>query len=453
MENRATDISFVVENKLCTGCGTCAGICPEDAISLSKNDNLGIYEFSVDPQKCTACRLCVKVCSGYVVDLEDTSIFSDKNKYDYFLGSYVELYIGNSLDENIWENSSSGGLVTQLLVSLLEEKEIDGAIVTRTNLQKPLEPEVIIAKTKEEIISASKSKYCPVPLNCIIKEIIKNEGKYALAGLPCHIEGIKKAQKEFPILKERILYLFGLFCSRTPSFSATEFLLYKLGIPKSEIKNIAYRGGGHPGKLQITKKDGIKVDVKHRSRLYWGHNFYNFFWPSRCWICPDKTAELADISFADNWNTMSKWDHPKATSLIICRSNKANLLVKKLESQKKIELYKIGEESVVKSQDLINKKKIGARLYLFEKIGKSIPRYKQEILDYSFIRLLFTIPDFLRVLFTEKKRNYLIMDLVFTIDWILCSIYKIIKMLVFVISHPKLVVKYIKRGYFKQRYG
>jgi coenzyme F420 hydrogenase subunit beta len=45
----------------------------------------------------------------------------------------------------------------------LEEGIIDGALVTRMKKDRPLEPEPFIARTREEIIEASKSKYCGVP--------------------------------------------------------------------------------------------------------------------------------------------------------------------------------------------------------------------------------------------------------------------------------------------------
>jgi len=53
------------------------------------------------------------------------------------------------------------GVVTQLLIFLLEKGIIDGALVVRMREDQPLEPEPFIARTKEEIISTSKFKYCP----------------------------------------------------------------------------------------------------------------------------------------------------------------------------------------------------------------------------------------------------------------------------------------------------
>jgi len=109
----------------------------------------------------------------------------------------------------------------------LENKIIDGAIVTKMKKDNPLEPETFIARTKKDIIESSKSKYCPVPLNIVLREIInsKEDEKFAIVGLPCHINGIINAEKINKKLKDKIIIKFGIFCNHTPNFLATELYL------------------------------------------------------------------------------------------------------------------------------------------------------------------------------------------------------------------------------------
>src|SRR4030043_382689 len=114
-------------------------------------------------------------------------------------------------DEEIRRGSSSGGIVTQLLVYALEKGIIDGALVVRMKKDKPLEPEPFIARSREEIISASKSKYCPVAANVVLKAILSEKGRVAVVGLPCHINGIRKAESALPELKKKIVLHVGLF--------------------------------------------------------------------------------------------------------------------------------------------------------------------------------------------------------------------------------------------------
>nr|WP_255772580.1 Coenzyme F420 hydrogenase/dehydrogenase, beta subunit C-terminal domain [Methanothermobacter sp. K4] len=216
---------------------------------------------------------------------------------DILLGNYESCYVAHSTDEKLSYDSSSGGMVTQVLLYLLEEVLIDGALVTRMNPERPLEPEPFIARTPEEIIEARGSKYCPVPANVALREIIDVPGRYAVVGLPCHIQGVRKAELLNRKLRERIIYHLGIVCNHTPSFKATEFLLEMLGVEPGDVKGIRYRGGGWPGGLRVETRNGEILLLPE----YWGSGFGQLFMPARCHMCPDHMAELSDMSFADPW--------------------------------------------------------------------------------------------------------------------------------------------------------
>ncbi len=63
--------------------------------------------------------------------------------------------------------------ITQRLKDRLESGMIDGALVVRMKENEPLEPEVFIAKSKQDILSAAQSKYCPVPMNVGLREVLQ----------------------------------------------------------------------------------------------------------------------------------------------------------------------------------------------------------------------------------------------------------------------------------------
>ena len=185
------------------------------------------------------------LCPGHSVDFKSLNkYFFNKESEDLRMGVYSECFIGYSMDESIRYNSSSGGVITSLLIYALERGVIDGALVTRMNKDNPFEPEPFIAKTREEIIEASKSKYCPVPLNKLINEIIesKDNKKIAVVGLPCHIHGIRKAEMLNKTLKKKIVLHLGIFCSHTDTFWQTYSLINQLGIKEKDVQKINYRG-------------------------------------------------------------------------------------------------------------------------------------------------------------------------------------------------------------------
>jgi coenzyme F420 hydrogenase subunit beta len=221
-------IAQVVKDELCTGCGTCVALCPEEAIKRTINEKKGINVPELNEEKCNHCGICYEVCPGHEVDFKQLNLeIFGKGPEDVLIGNYLNCYTGYATDYDIRYNSASGGLVTQLLVFALEEGVIDGALVTRMKKDNPLEPEPFIARSKEEIIEASKSKYCPVPANIVLKEILESEDgkRFAVVGLPCHIHGIRKAELINKKLKAKIVLHFGLFCSHTVDFLGDRFLV------------------------------------------------------------------------------------------------------------------------------------------------------------------------------------------------------------------------------------
>ncbi|MCK4734712.1 MAG: 4Fe-4S binding protein, partial [Methanophagales archaeon] len=165
-------ISQVVKDGLCSGCGTCAALCPTEAIELTIDKKKGIYLPKLNKERCNNCGICYQVCPGREVDFKQLNLeIFGREPEDILIGNHLNCYTGHSTNYDIRYNSASGGLITQLLIFALEEGIIDGALVTRMKKDSPLEPEPFIARTREEIIEASKSKYCPVPANIALKEI------------------------------------------------------------------------------------------------------------------------------------------------------------------------------------------------------------------------------------------------------------------------------------------
>lgn len=393
------NILDVVEDGLCTGCGTCAGICPADAINMEISDGLFLPKIDVD--KCTCCGLCLKCCPGYAVDFRDlnSKVFGKQPK-DPLLGNYLTCYVGHSTDREVRYDSSSGGLVTQLLIFALEKGIIDGALVTRMRKDKPLEPEPFIAGTRKEIISASKSKYCPVPINEALRCVIKEEGKFAVVGLPCHIHGIRKAENCIKGLREKIVLRLGIMCSHTVSFFGTELLLKKLGAPPTQIKEIAYRGQGWPGYMLIKLKNGSNIYVPYVGNwnAYWPIFSCFFFTPKRCLMCLDETNEMSDISFGDAWVPELK-DERNGESIVVARTVKGQEILNFADSEGAIFLKSIKCDKVRQSQAeplKFKKDDIKARLSIIKALGQKIPEYNLEYSSYprslsSYIRSFFVL--------------------------------------------------------------
>lgn len=338
---------------LCTGCGTCAAMCPREIIEMNVNRKKGIYE-PIIVGECDECGVCIKVCPGVSVDFRELNreIFGYEGE-DMLLGNHEACYVAHSTDEKLRYDASSGGMVTQILIHLIDKGIVDGALVTRMNPEKPLEPEPFIARTPEDIIEAAGSKYCPVPANIALREILREPGKYAVVGLPCHIQGIRKAEMINRKLRERIVYHLGIVCNHTPSFMATEFLLEKLGVSKNEVKSIKYRGEGWPGSLKIETTTGQILLLPE----YWGSGFGQLFIPPRCRRCSDHMAELSDMSFADPWLREFEGENIGKTLIVLRKDIK---ILDDLKKEGLCNLEPIEAEKVLLSQlyNIYMKKKV-----------------------------------------------------------------------------------------------
>lgn len=420
--NSDKTIASVVRDGLCTNCGTCIALCPTKSIKLSIDEYTGTYVPTVDEQKCNKCGICYKVCPGHETDLTKlSSNILGEVAYNSIIGNYLHCYVGYSNDQNIRYSSSSGGLITQILITALEDGLITGALVTRANKHNPLLFEPYLARSKEEIIDASKSKYCPVPANVALRDILeaKKGEKFAVVGLPCHIEGIRKAELINRELDKKIVLHLGLFCNHSPNFWGTRLMLRKLGVNEKDVEKLDYRGEGSPGYMKITCKNGV---VKRISlQKYWNFIGSNFFYPTRCLMCSDGISELADICFGDAWLPEYSKNDKIGTSVVVTKNERSEELLAFMKSKGYIELKEITARKVIRSQYrmLYFKKKTSAacrRIHLGDPSQASknsdywiawIPYLNSQIsTNPSMRRLLCAMP--LRVVWLYNAMNELI---------------------------------------------
>jgi coenzyme F420 hydrogenase subunit beta len=373
------NVSFVPRLGLCTMCGVCEGVCPENAIVMSLNNAKGIIEPVVDATLCTQCSLCVDVCPGFELDT-DRHLSDEKKrslKKSLHFGFYKKTIRAKAAESLVSSNGASGGTATAILKYLLLTGRVDGVVTTRMHSSHPLETEVFIARKPEDLLIAQKSKYLPNPMGTILKNIVGGEfsnQRLAWIGLPCHVEGIRLAQEAIPVLKERIPFVFSIFCSRCPTLHATKYLMNVNRVNEGDLEKVEYRSGEHPGYLTFLMKDGTRRCVPHLHQSYWGYAFLQFFYPTRCFVCFDKTGEQADASFGDNWQHLR--DDSEGASSIIVRNEETNKIITEMRNKNYLVITnELTEQEFVRDQDLIKKHNLGDRISLLQLFGRKVPIY------------------------------------------------------------------------------
>jgi len=400
---------------LCCGCGTCVAICPSNSIEMVIDSRQGLFFPQIRKESCNNCGRCVLVCPGYELDIIglNQKIFHKIPK-NLDLGNFIECFSGYAKNADIRVNSSSGGLVTQILLFALEKKIISGALIVKMKNEDPFEPEPFIARTREEIIAAAGSKYCPVPINILLKEILdsSDEEQFAVVGLPCHIHGIRKMEYINKKLNKKIKFHIGLFCSSTKSFHATDFLLKRIKIQKNEVGKIKYRGAGWPGYLTIEFQNGKIIKIPFFD--YFDATFSSFT-PWRCMLCIDETGELADISFGDAWLPEIKKTDNKGTSIIIVRDRSCGEILNIMKKNDIINLESIDTIKIIESQGgFLRKKFFNSRKKITKFIfNKPFPDYKDYKIQSqnSLTNLLITIIIYSKFILINNNKLWGLLDI------------------------------------------
>ena len=371
-------ITYTIDNNLCTGCGICEDVCPTRAIVIKRIGS--VYQPTVDESKCLSpkCGRCLKVCPGLGIDIVEISKkihFNCKN--DKYIGCYTSLYTGYSLDNDIRYHSASGGLLTQFLIYLLERKIIKGAVVTGFSEEDHITPVSYIAKTKEDIIKARSSKYCPVTLNKVGNEIANSEGQYIIVGLPCHIQGFRKRSVIDHKFRERILGYFSIYCSSNRTFDAQYFLLKKYCIDKEKITYFSYRDEGCLGNLTVMYNDNVLsipyVDYNRMLR--------SFFKPMRCLSCIDHYGELADVCFGDI-HINPYWNDVVGINSCIVRNHMFDVLLKQAVADGYIKIETLESQVLNESQKTMlypKQRRVNAIMHICKWMGKPVAVYDRKL--------------------------------------------------------------------------
>lgn len=387
---KKNNVSITVDNQLCTGCGVCEDVCPTQSIVM--RIDVGENHPLVNQSTCLSpkCGLCIKACPGLGMDLKSQAkrlYGTFQGKEDKYIGNYVALYTGYSLDTDIRYHSASGGMVTQFLIFLLEKKIIDGAVVTKFG-EDHISPETYIARTKEEILKSRSSKYCPVSLNKIGNEIKRTEGKFVVVGLPCHIQGFRKREQFDRQLHNKIIGYFSIYCSSNRNFYSQEFLLNEYNLSKKELSYFAYRDNGCLGNMVIKSRDN-EISVPY---VYYYGRLRSFFKPRRCLTCIDHYGDLADVSFGDIYISPYNKDKVGINSCIV-RNKYFNTLLLQAKQERKLDINPIDCFTLNESQKTMlysKKRKARALMEIDNRIGRKNAFY-DEILPKPYIRDYFSV--------------------------------------------------------------
>ncbi|WP_273277814.1 Gfo/Idh/MocA family oxidoreductase [Methanothrix soehngenii] len=329
----------VINKQLCCGCGTCVGVCPNNAIDFRDNN---YYPEWFKENKCNDCGFCVNACPGKGLPLDTITKESKtfQQKYHLDMGNYKRFLVGHSKDEFIRRKSASGGIATSLLIYALDKNLVDKVIVVVNDENDIAKPIAKITASREDVLASMQSKYIQVPLNKAIKEILKSDFRYAIVGLPCHLEGLHLAQNIYKKMSNQIVFRIGLFCGYSYPYECVDGLLKRMGLEREEADSfLGWReGDSYPGFFSVRSKSGDITSLSFAEE----HNIdvanYALL---RCFLCIDGLSQLADISLGDSTDSF------RNDSFIISRTDQGDELIGSARTDGYIDYYTVDERTAL----------------------------------------------------------------------------------------------------------
>ena len=382
--------NFLKDPEVCTGCGTCAGICPFKVVEMFQA-KAGSYRPRIKSGKeCFKCNMCVGTCPPLSLNQGDLveKLFGSP-PIDSDIGHHIDLLQGFSSDNEMRSEGSSGGVGTALISYLLQSGAIDAALLVKNSPNNPIRPVPFLAYSFSDVFEAKGSKYYPVPLNIKIREILEKKIKVAVVGLPCHLHGLRLASSINSDLNELIIVYIGLFCGKTPSANATDYLCRTLGHNPEHVLSISYRGQGWPGFVRIASDSNTsKIEYRTCWKYFLGSNYFTL---KNCLMCEDFFAELSDISIGDAWLDSVEND-TIGRSLIITRTCKGQAIIDEMSRKSLLSIWSVNASEVKKAfaSNIIQKKRLNkANRFNDSKNNKKFTRLLNSRSAYDEIYLAF----------------------------------------------------------------
>jgi len=285
----------VITTGLCTGCAGCVVTCPHDVIGYEHEE--GKYKpFHIEEElgldNCIhgekGCTTCTRACPRFRQwePAADMHLFGRVREPNEMAGIWRQLLLTRAADTEEHEKGQDGGFVSAMLIWLLKNDYIDGALVSGVEENDKWKAKPAVVTNREEVLATAGSRYtyCANPL-ALPEAKEKGLSRLALVGMGCQTSSPpvmwdRKAGK----VSKPFLFTIGLLCSKTFDDAIfPELFEAKYGLKKEDMVKMNIKGA-----FQIWMKDGSFHEIDLKECHGWTR--------TGCKTCPDFAAEHSDIA-------------------------------------------------------------------------------------------------------------------------------------------------------------
>jgi coenzyme F420 hydrogenase subunit beta len=285
----------VLDTGLCVSCGACVGLCP----------HMIFYDGAVAaPDDCGLSQgRCYDLCPQALEpgQIAKRKALHDKAGQEYAppLGPYISAWQAKATAQDIEGRAQYGGVVSALMALALDLGMVEEAVLTKSGMRGA--PEGARVRDRAGVLDTAGSIYAAGASLMSLNQALAEEAthKLGLVGLPCQVmaAAAMKAHPDYPAA-QRLGLVIGLFCTWNLSARGLRALLAAEDVSGPVIK---YDIPPPPAEVfQIETGSGVTEIplAKVREKTLPG-----------CALCPDMTAELADLSVGavegiPGWNTL-----------------------------------------------------------------------------------------------------------------------------------------------------
>ncbi|HEY8591487.1 MAG TPA: Coenzyme F420 hydrogenase/dehydrogenase, beta subunit C-terminal domain [Sphingomicrobium sp.] len=351
--NRLVSPDEIVRSGLCIGCGSCAAT-QGGAMQWDRDGFLKPQLPSPREPSETFSHQCPFSPAAANEDQIAGERFPAPAEIDPRIGRFVAAYVGHAVEDPFRRNGSSGGLTSWVAAELLRSGAVDGvAHVAPTDPANEGFFAYRISRNLEDLSRGAKSRYYPVELSSVLREIRDTPGRYAVVGVPCFIKAIHLLRRLDPVIRERVTHTLGLFCGHQKSAAMVESFAWQLGTEVQRVRALDYRikdesrpANWYRAHLELDDGGVAEQDWWHLADGDWGAGFFQN--PACNW-CDDVVGETADVSFGDAWVQPYSSDG-RGTNVMIVRSAEVAELVDAARLDGRLQLEPVNADFIAGTQ-------------------------------------------------------------------------------------------------------